>query len=258
MSNVLLIYAENVGINLGRYILACGIVALMTLIPAIRRSPLQKQVSLSLSRKSLRHELVSSFVTIMVVAAFGLLMLYCYKAGYSQVSKDDKLLMIPAVLVGVAVLLLMFDLYFYAFHRLLHVFGIARTTHDVHHIARPTTAWGALAFSPFEAAIIGMFFLLATLLVPMHPVTMQIFMFIVFFQSAVHHSGYRFYPVSWPHFPILGLWATANHHQLHHRSGRYNFGLYFVWWDRLLKTEHPNYKARDLSENSRLRNVEQS
>ena len=27
-------------------------------------------------------------------------------------------------------------------------------------------------------------------------------------------------------------------------KGRYNFGLYFTWWDRWMGTEHPRYHER--------------
>ncbi|MBA3838282.1 MAG: sterol desaturase family protein, partial [Zymomonas sp.] len=36
----------------------------------------------------------------------------------------------------------------------------------------------------------------------------------------------------------------TTHHDLHHTEGRYNFGLYFTWWDRLMGTEHPRYHER--------------
>lgn len=242
MNDLLYIYGSNVLVNVIRYVICCGIVVGLTMIPGIRRQPIQKMVNIAISQRSLRHEMTSSFVTILVVAAFGVAMILMYRAGLSAIGGNDFLKSAPNVILSVVALILLFDFYFYMFHRLLHVMGVERSTHDVHHFARPTTAWGALAFSPFEAAIVGLFFLLSSVTVPMHPITMQIFMFIVFFQSALHHSGYRIYPQNWARIPILGLWASANHHQLHHRSGRYNFGLYFVWWDRVFKTEHPDYR----------------
>jgi uncharacterized protein (DUF2147 family) len=31
---------------------------------------------------------------------------------------------------------------------------------------------------------------------------------------------------------------------MHHQHGRYNYGLYFVWWDRWCGTEHLEYRTR--------------
>jgi sterol desaturase/sphingolipid hydroxylase (fatty acid hydroxylase superfamily) len=40
-------------------------------------------------------------------------------------------------------------------------------------------------------------------------------------------------------------WINATtHHDLHHSSFQYNYGLYFTWWDRLMGTEHPAYRAQ--------------
>jgi hypothetical protein len=37
---------------------------------------------------------------------------------------------------------------------------------------------------------------------------------------------------------------TTTHHDLHHNgSFAHNFGLYFTWWDRIMGTEHPQYRA---------------
>ena len=44
--------------------------------------------------------------------------------------------------------------------------------------------------------------------------------------------------------PWFGWNNTTTHHDLHHQTGRYNFGLYFTWWDRACGTEHPQYRAR--------------
>ena len=42
---------------------------------------------------------------------------------------------------------------------------------------------------------------------------------------------------------IFGRWLIgASHHALHHKQYKYNFGLYFTFWDKWKKTESPLYK----------------
>ncbi|MBC7872922.1 MAG: sterol desaturase family protein, partial [Ferruginibacter sp.] len=36
----------------------------------------------------------------------------------------------------------------------------------------------------------------------------------------------------------------ASHHSLHHKHYKYNFGLYFTWWDKLKKTESPEFSNK--------------
>jgi sterol desaturase/sphingolipid hydroxylase (fatty acid hydroxylase superfamily) len=42
----------------------------------------------------------------------------------------------------------------------------------------------------------------------------------------------------------VGKWFIgATHHARHHKQYRYNFGLYFTFWDRLTNTEAPDTDA---------------
>lgn len=42
--------------------------------------------------------------------------------------------------------------------------------------------------------------------------------------------------------PSGGL-NTVQHHDMHHRHPKVHFSLYMTHWDRLMKTEHPGYRA---------------
>jgi Delta7-sterol 5-desaturase len=45
------------------------------------------------------------------------------------------------------------------------------------------------------------------------------------------------------HKHILGRWLIgATHHSLHHKQFRYNYGLYFTFWDKWKRTESPLYE----------------
>ena len=48
-----------------------------------------------------------------------------------------------------------------------------------------------------------------------------------------------------------GLWRLrpwtgrhTTHHALHHRRSDVNYGLYFPWWDWVMKTTHPAYEEK--------------
>lgn len=153
---------------------------------------------------------------------------------------------------SLAIMIVAFDAYFYVTHRMLHVLGVRRTTHDQHHTSSYPTPWAALAFSPPEAFLIALFFVLITVAMPIQFNVYRTFLWIVFLQSAMHHSSHRIYPESWLRWPIFQFITVPHHHLLHHRYGAHNFGLYFTFWDRVMKTEHPRYRAscRELSEQS--------
>ena len=56
------------------------------------------------------------------------------------------------------------------------------------------------------------------------------------------HAGYEFYP---RHFikTWYGKWqTTATHHNMHHKYFNGNYGLYFSFWDKWMKTERKEYE----------------
>jgi sterol desaturase/sphingolipid hydroxylase (fatty acid hydroxylase superfamily) len=60
-------------------------------------------------------------------------------------------------------------------------------------------------------------------------------------RNVMGHAGVELYPASMARSSWLGWNNTTTHHDLHHQTGRYNFGLYSRWWDRLMGTEHAEY-----------------
>jgi sterol desaturase/sphingolipid hydroxylase (fatty acid hydroxylase superfamily) len=83
-----------------------------------------------------------------------------------------------------------------------------------------------------------------TLVAPAEPWAVFIFLGHQIARNAFGHAGFE---LAWPGFtrsPWTGWLTTTTHHDLHHSEGRYNFGLYFTWWDRWLGTEHPRYHER--------------
>ena len=72
------------------------------------------------------------------------------------------------------------------------------------------------------------------------------------------HSGYELYPPAWPHH-WLGRWInTSIAHNTHHAIARYNYGLYFLFWDRWLGTLDPAYERRYQIGRPRRGDLEQS
>lgn len=63
-------------------------------------------------------------------------------------------------------------------------------------------------------------------------------------RNVMGHAGVELHPAGMAQSKWFGWINTTTHHDLHHQSGRYNFGLYFTCWDRLMGTEHPEYVQR--------------
>lgn len=135
------------------------------------------------------------------------------------------------------------DAYFYWTHRLLHHPVLLRSIHRTHHLSRTPTPWTAYALDPGEAVVQAAFPALFALLVPLHPLTVLVWSVHMIVRNVLGHAGFELMPAGLARSRWLGWLTTATHHDLHHATFQWNFGLYFTWWDRLMGTEHPEYLA---------------
>jgi sterol desaturase/sphingolipid hydroxylase (fatty acid hydroxylase superfamily) len=59
--------------------------------------------------------------------------------------------------------------------------------------------------------------------------------------SVINHLNTEIYPRDFNKHWFGRWWIGATHHSLHHAQFRYNFGLYFTFWDKIMQTESPDY-----------------
>ena len=229
-------------IDLSRYLIAASVLAVILAVfaglLASRRIQPRKA-----GAKDIRREITYSLATVLI---FSLVGFSVYAAGqqgmfmiYGGVLPDAFRLFLEFV-----AMVLLHDAYFYWAHRLMHTPLLFRRLHRVHHKSKTPTPWAAYAFAPGEAVLEAGILPLAALFVPLHELTVFLFVTHMIVRNVVGHAGIELFPSWWLRAPFLRAFTTTTHHDLHHSHGGYNFGLYFTWWDRWMKTEHPEYQRR--------------
>jgi len=143
---------------------------------------------------------------------------------------------------SLALTIVLHDAYFYWTHRLMHHPLLFDRFHRLHHESQSPSPWAAYAFAPLEAVIQALFLTILIFVLPLHVTVIYLFMLHMIVRNVVGHSGFELFPRGMPAHAVLGSLTTNTHHDLHHSSRGYNYGLYFTWWDRLAGTEHPNYR----------------
>ncbi len=185
---------------------------------------------------SLRSSLVFALVAgVVVVAALkGWITIYW---GFKQAG--------PLYLVlSLAFMLVAHDTWFYWTHRAMHHPRLFALLHKTHHLSRTPTPWTAYAFSVPEAIVQAAFVPLFLVFVPMHEIGLLLFLGIQIGLNVLGHSGVGMHPAAFGPGRWLSWNSTTVHHDLHHEAGRYNYGLYFRWWDKMMGTENPEYRRR--------------
>lgn len=146
--------------------------------------------------------------------------------------------------ISLVVMILAHDAYFYWVHRLAHHRGLFRRVHRRHHLSHNPSPFTAYSFDLAEAALMGSFVPLWVLLVPTQWVVVDLFVLHQIIRNTLLHSGIEVMPARADGRPLFDWMTSTTHHDLHHGQMRWNFGLYFTWWDRWMGTEHPHYHAR--------------
>lgn len=232
--------------DFSRYVIAAGI---FTAIIVIFKSYADKRrvQKRRAQKKDYIREIASSVRTVFVFGLTTISTILLTEAGIIQIQLEE--FSVGLLAVQVAVILLAHDAYFYWMHRTLHHKSLFRTTHMHHHKSRTPTPWTAYSFSIWEAgaeaAFVPIFLLITSLLgVAYAGMALFIFLWIMIIRNVMGHLGVEMHPAGWVDTPWLDWISTTTHHDLHHSNGGYNFGFYFTFWDRMMGTEHPEYKQR--------------
>jgi len=152
---------------------------------------------------------------------------------------DLPLWWLPASL---AIALTLHETYYYWLHRWMHHPKVFKIVHKVHHDSNITSPWTAFSFHPIEGVLQAIFLPALLMIVPMHLHVLIFQLTVMTFSSVINHLDIELYPKNF-HKHILGKWLIgATHHSLHHKQFKYNYGLYFTFWDKWKKTESPLYE----------------
>ena len=135
------------------------------------------------------------------------------------------------------------DTYFYWIHRLMHHPVLFKWFHLVHHKSTNPSPWAAYAFHPLEAILENGIIILFYFTLPMHVTHVPIFFLFSIIYNIYGHMGWELYPKGF-NTTLIGRWVnTAVAHNQHHKFFTGNYGLYLLFWDRMMGTLRADYDA---------------
>ena len=194
--------------------------------------------------KDVRREIVLSALTCVIYSAMVFLTFLAIRRGWTQVYFDLHEFGWWWFAASIVLTVFVHDAYFYWTHRLMHLRFLYPVMHRMHHRSTNPTPWAAYAFDPLEAFLQAGILPLVVFLYPIHPLAFVLFMGVQVGFNVVGHAGFEIFP---PWF--LDSWMgkflnTPTNHAMHHQYFTGNYGLYFNFWDRLMRTNHRQYEAR--------------
>ena len=186
-------------------------------------------------------------LTVVSILVFGSVVPLLFAVGfgeYTQFYRHIGMRGWPYFFFSIFAMLVIQDTWFYWTHRLMHSRMLFRWFHLAHHRSVNTNPWTTYAVGPLEALVLTGSSILSMVLLP----TTGMAFFVTGWLSTIYgvygHLGYELYP-RWVATHWLGRWLnTSVAHNTHHGRGRYNYGYYFLFWDRVMGTVDPQYEAR--------------
>lgn len=144
-------------------------------------------------------------------------------------------------MLSVGLMIVLHDTYFYWAHRLMHHPKLFKHLHLVHHKSTNPSPWASYAFHPLEGIIEASVIFPIIFIIPFHKTALLFFLFFMLIYNVYGHLGYELFPKKFNYHPI-GKWInTSVSHNQHHKNFNGNYGLYFLFWDRLMGTTREDY-----------------
>jgi len=183
----------------------------------------------------------------LTIFIFGLIVVALHHpaiAPYTTRYKDISTYGLTYYFLLFPVLFIMHDTYFYFTHRLMHHKALFKWFHLVHHQSTNPSPWAAYAFHPLEAFVEQGIVIIFYFTLPIHLTHLGIFFLMSIIYNVYGHLGYELYPRGFSK-SLIGKWInTSISHNQHHQYFKGNYGLYFLFWDRMLGTIREDYDQR--------------
>jgi lathosterol oxidase len=244
MESIIFQYFLPLILSIVRYFFLCGIPFILFYVvykKAFAKCKIQAKLA---SKQDFIREIAYSMQTSLILAAMAVLVLKTPISQYTQLYtnlSDYPIMWIP---LSVVLTYFVHDTYFYWMHRAIHHPKLFRRVHSVHHKSMNPSPWASYSFHFFEAILEGLIIPLILVLIPIHTVAIALFALSNFAINVYGHLGYEIVPKWFRHSIFFQILNTSIYHNLHHTRFDKNYGLYFRFWDRIMKTENPEYVAK--------------
>ncbi len=196
-----------------------------------------------IDKKQFYSEVKWSMITALIFAFAGTFTAILWQHGYTRLYDDLYEYGLWYLPVSLIISMLIHETYYYWLHRWMHKPKVFKVLHKVHHDSTTTSAWTAFSFHPLEGLLQAIILPLTIVFLPMHLYVLIFQLTLMTFSSVINHLEIETYPANF-HKHLIGKWLIgATHHSLHHKQFKYNYGLYFTFWDKWKKTESPKFNT---------------
>ena len=137
----------------------------------------------------------------------------------------------------IPIMFIIYDLYFYITHRIMHHKKLFNLFHITHHKSKVTSPLTALSMDVLEAIINQGALVLLFFLFPIHTSHVYIWVLVTISYTIYLHSKIQLFSNKFLETKVGKLINTTKTHSEHHLKFKGNYGYYTLIWDKIFKTE---------------------
>lgn len=231
-------------ISVLRYVVIAGIAFLLFYSYFRNRKLFAKIQERWPARADYIRELFYSFLTFIIFAATPFVLNNPYIKPHTTIYRDIHSHSMFYFWMVFPLMLVVHDAYFYWAHRVMHHPKLFSFFHLVHHKSTNPSPWASFAFQPTEAFIESAIIYVFAFTFPVHFIHLMAFLVFMTLYNVYGHLGFEIFPKGFNRHWFFKWFNTSVNHNMHHQYFKGNYGLYFTWWDRLMKTLHRDYDDR--------------
>jgi sterol desaturase/sphingolipid hydroxylase (fatty acid hydroxylase superfamily) len=195
-------------------------------------------------RAQMIKEIGWSALTSLIFAVSAVVMLILWERGLTRVYLDPLEQPLWWLPVGLLTYMFIHETYYYWLHRWMHIPAVYKKIHKVHHDSVKTSSFTSFSFHPVESLLQAIVIPILVFVIPINVFVLLTLLILMTVSAIINHSAVEVYPRNFQR-NFFGRWLIGSaHHDLHHKKFRCNYGLYFTFWDKWMKTESPEFEAR--------------
>ncbi|MEQ9377698.1 MAG: DUF2147 domain-containing protein [Imperialibacter sp.] len=188
------------------------------------------------------YEFRYSLSTVLIFATIGTGVHLANQKGYFHIYHDIPEYGWAYFMLSLVIMIVFHDTYFYWTHRWMHHPRIYKYIHKVHHMSTNPSPWAAYSFHPLEAIVQALVLPIMLVFMPVHGLILFIFLTYMILRNVHGHLGFELFPKGFIRNNWINWHTTTTHHNMHHHYFNCNYGLYFLWWDKWMKTNDKRYE----------------
>jgi len=227
----------------GRYFLVAGLFYFVFYTWFPKKFQSRKINKKKYKKSQLKKEIKWSLITSLIFSVAGTITVILWQKGYTKVYTKIDLFGWWYLPVSLIIFMLLHETYYYWLHRWMHQPAVFKIVHKIHHESHIASPFTAFSFHPLEGLLQAIFLPLMLMIMPIHYYVIIVQLTIMTFSSVINHLDIEIYSKDAGN--VFCKWVIgATNHSLHHKFFKYNYGLYFTFWDKIQRTEKVENNGR--------------